>query len=84
MNRLVTGPPELISAPSGPYKVKPTNPGGLDISSESETAFETSAGEDKDAQLDTSKLSPGGRRQAASPGHEDRARSGRGAARCSA
>ncbi len=54
---VVTGPPELISAPSGPYKVKPTNPGGLDISSESETAFETSAGEDKDAQLDTSKLS---------------------------
>jgi hypothetical protein len=54
---VVTGPPELIPAPAGPYKVKPPNPGGLDISSESETAFETSAGEDKDAQLDTSKLS---------------------------
>lgn len=51
-----TGPPELIQAPAGPYKVKPPNPGGLDISSESESAFETSAGEDKDAQLDTSKL----------------------------
>ncbi|HEX5238795.1 MAG TPA: SPOR domain-containing protein [Sphingomicrobium sp.] len=52
----VSGPPELIRAPAGPYKVKPPNPGGLDISSESETAFETSAGEDRDSRLDTSKL----------------------------
>jgi hypothetical protein len=52
----VIGPPELIHAPAGPYRVKPPNPGGLDISGESETAFETSAGEDRDAQLDTSKL----------------------------
>lgn len=50
------GPPELIRAPSTPYKVKPPNPGGLDISSESESAFETSAGQDPNAQLDTSKL----------------------------
>jgi hypothetical protein len=53
------GAPELIQAPPGPYKVKPPNPGGLDISSESETAFETSAGEDRDSQLDTSKLPQG-------------------------
>lgn len=46
------GPPELIQAPPGPYKVKPSDPGGLDVAGESETAFETSAGEDKDAQLD--------------------------------
>ncbi len=52
----VNGPPELIHAPPGPYKVKPPYPGGLDISSESESAFETSAGEDRNAQLDTSKL----------------------------
>jgi len=52
----VSGPPELIHAPPGPYKVKPPNPGGLDISSESESAFETSAGEDRDSRLDTSKL----------------------------
>jgi hypothetical protein len=52
----VSGPPELIQAPPGPYKVKPPNPGGLDIQGESETAFETSAGEDKDAQLDLSKV----------------------------
>ena len=52
----VNGPPELIRAEPGPYKVKPPNPGGLDIKGESETAFETSAGEDKDAQLDLSKM----------------------------
>jgi hypothetical protein len=52
----VNGPPELIQAPPGPYKVKPPSPGGLDIQSESESAFETSAGEDKDAQLDLSKV----------------------------
>jgi type IV secretory pathway VirB10-like protein len=48
----LNGPPELIQAPAGPYKIKPPNPGGLDIAGESETAFETSAGEDRDAQLD--------------------------------
>jgi len=52
----VNGPPELIKAPAGAYKVKPPNPGGLDIQGESETAFETSAGEDTDAQLDLSKV----------------------------
>jgi cell division septation protein DedD len=52
----VTGAPELIKAPPGPYKVKPPTAGGLDISSESESAYETSAGEDVNAQLDTSKL----------------------------
>ncbi len=52
----VNGPPELIRADPAPYKVKPPNPGGLDVAGESETAFETSAGEDKDAQLDLSKV----------------------------
>ena len=50
------GPPELIKAEPGPYKVKPSNPGGLDVAGDSETAFETSAGEDKDAQLDLTKV----------------------------
>lgn len=50
------GPAQLIKAPPTPYKVRPPNPGGLDISSESETAFETSAGEDKDSHLDLNKL----------------------------
>lgn len=48
----VSGPPELIKAEPGPYKVKPPNPGGLDVAGESQTAFETSAGEDRDSQLD--------------------------------
>lgn len=52
----VNGPPELIGAPPGPYKVKPADPGGLDIAGDSETAFETSAGEDPDAQLDLSRV----------------------------
>jgi hypothetical protein len=49
------GAPELIKAEPGPYKVKPADPGGLDVAGESETAFETSAGQDTDGQLDLSK-----------------------------
>jgi hypothetical protein len=50
------GAPELIKAPPGPYKFKPPDPGGLDVAGESETAFQTSAGEDSDAQLDLNAL----------------------------
>ncbi|MEO5774185.1 MAG: SPOR domain-containing protein [Sphingomicrobium sp.] len=50
------GAPELIMAEPGPYKVKPTDPGGLDVTGDSETAFQTSAGEDHDAKLDLRKL----------------------------
>ncbi|URD59634.1 SPOR domain-containing protein [Sphingomonas sp. KRR8] len=46
------GPPELIKADPRPYKVKPADPGGLDITGESGTAYATSAGEQPDAQLD--------------------------------
>lgn len=53
---VANGPPQLIKASAAPYKVKPPSPGGLDISGESETAFETSAGEDKDSRLDLNKL----------------------------
>ncbi len=52
----VTGAPELIRAEPGPYKVKPDEPGGLDVAGESETAYSTSAGEDPDAALDVRKL----------------------------
>jgi cell division protein FtsN len=45
------GEPELIHAPTTPYKVKPENPGGLDIAGESQTTFETSAGQDVDSRL---------------------------------
>ena len=54
------GGPELISAEAGPYKVKPADPGGLDVAGESGTAFQTSAGEDADAQLNLDAL-PGAR-----------------------
>jgi hypothetical protein len=53
---VVTGAPQLIRAEPGPYKVKPSDPGGLDVAGESETAFKTSAGEDSDAQLDLSRV----------------------------
>ena len=46
------GAPELIKAPAEPYKVKPENPGGLDVTGDSETAFATSAGEETEAELD--------------------------------
>lgn len=51
-----SGAPELIRAEPGPYKVKPTDPGGLDVAGDSETAYSTSAGEDPDAALDMRKL----------------------------
>lgn len=50
------GAPQLIRAEPGPYKVKPSDPGGLDVAGDSETAYSTSAGEDPDAALDVRKL----------------------------
>lgn len=52
----IGGAPELIRAEPGPYKIKPSDPGGLDVAGESETAFQTSAGEDTDSQLDVGAL----------------------------
>ena len=51
-----SGPPELIRAEAGPYKVRPDDPGGLDVAGDSGTAFATGAGEDRDAQLDVGKM----------------------------
>lgn len=51
-----SGPPEMIRAPQGPYKVKPDDPGGLDVAGESGTAFATGAGEDRDSRLDVSQM----------------------------
>ena len=53
---VTAGGPELIRAEPGPYKVKPADPGGLDVAGESGTAFQTSAGEDADAQLNLDAL----------------------------
>ena len=47
-----SGPAELIKADPHPYKIKPSDPGGLDVAGDSETAFATSAGGDTDAQID--------------------------------
>jgi cell division septation protein DedD len=66
----VNGPPQLIKADPTPYKVRPPNPGGLDIAGESETAFETSAGQDTDAQLDMSKVPQGTAAQPPAPPKE--------------
>ncbi|HVL29761.1 MAG TPA: hypothetical protein VM326_03480, partial [Sphingomicrobium sp.] len=51
-----TGPPILIRAEPGPYKVRPQDPGGLDVTGDSGTAYATGAGEDNDALLDVSRL----------------------------
>jgi len=48
----VGGASELIRAEPGPYKVKPDQPGGLDVAGDSGTAFATGAGEDRDAEID--------------------------------
>lgn len=52
----VSGAPKLIRAEPGPYKVRPDDPGGLDVAGDSGTAFATGAGEDTDAALDPSKM----------------------------
>lgn len=38
------GTGELIEAPPGPYKVKPDQPGGMEVEGEGDTAFSTSEG----------------------------------------
>jgi len=54
-----SGAPELIRADPAPYRVRPDDPGGLDVAGESGTAFSTSAGEDPDAALDMDNLPQG-------------------------
>ena len=51
-----SGPPQLIRAEAGPYKIRPTDPGGLDVAGDSGTAFATGAGEDQDSKLDVGKM----------------------------
>jgi hypothetical protein len=42
---------ELIRAPTGPYKDKPANPGGMKVEGEGDTAFAASAGADPKGQI---------------------------------
>ena len=68
-----SGPPELIHADARPYKIKPADPGGLDVAGESGTAYATSAGEQPDAQLDLDAVpeEPVARPRAAAPAAVD-------------
>ena len=47
-----TGEPELIAAPKGDYKVKPEEPGGMQVEGKGDTAFATSAGADPKGAID--------------------------------
>lgn len=47
-----SGQPELIAAPKGDYKVKPEEPGGMQVEGKGDTAFATSAGADPKAAID--------------------------------
>lgn len=46
------GEPELIAAPKGDYKVKPEEPGGMEVEGTGDTAFATSAGADPKGAID--------------------------------
>ena len=48
------GSGELIPAPPGPYKVKPSDPGGMDVAGEGDTAFVASAGGEPQGKIDMS------------------------------
>ncbi|HEY0043930.1 MAG TPA: SPOR domain-containing protein [Allosphingosinicella sp.] len=50
---LASGEAEVIPAPDGAYKVKPTDPGGMQVEGEGDSAFAASAGGDPKAQLNT-------------------------------
>jgi hypothetical protein len=47
------GQPELVKAQPGDYKVKPDNPGGMNVSGEGETAFAASAGAEPQGKINT-------------------------------
>jgi len=46
------GKGELIAAPEGPYKVKPDDPGGMEVQGKGDTAFAASAGEEPQGRID--------------------------------
>jgi hypothetical protein len=46
------GAPGLIRAPQGPYKIKPADPGGMDVEGAGFASYEASEGEDPAGRLD--------------------------------
>lgn len=46
------GDGELIAAPAGPYKIKPADPGGMDVEGEGDTSFAASEGADPKGRID--------------------------------
>ncbi|HWH22556.1 MAG TPA: SPOR domain-containing protein [Allosphingosinicella sp.] len=45
---------ELIPAPPGPYKIRPTDPGGMEVEGEGDTAFAASEGAEPQGRIDVS------------------------------
>jgi hypothetical protein len=52
----VAGAPETIKAPAGAYKVRPENPGGMNVQGEGDTSFAASAGNEPKGRIDASKM----------------------------
>jgi hypothetical protein len=52
-NRDEGGHGEIIAAPEGDYKIKPTDPGGMDVAGEGDTAFAASEGAEPKGRLNT-------------------------------
>ena len=50
---LQSGKGEVIAAPEGDYKVKPAQPGGMNVAGEGDTAFAASEGAEPKGQLNT-------------------------------
>jgi outer membrane biosynthesis protein TonB len=49
-----SGDPTLIAAQPGPYKVKPTEPGGMDVKGQGDSSYAASEGADPNAKIDLS------------------------------
>jgi cell division septation protein DedD len=52
----VPGNPTLIAAQTGPYKVKPTEQGGMQVKGQGDSAYAASEGADPNASIDLSKV----------------------------
>ena len=55
-NATAAGNPALIAAQPGPYKVKPTEAGGMQVKGQGDSAYAASEGADPNARIDLSKI----------------------------